>query len=318
VQRAGGGYLLENKGNFFLAQLMLSGVGVKSKPFSEEIFMKQTLLATALILGFSVPAMAQTTAPAAAEASPHTLTANIGLFSSYRFRGIDQTYGKPALQGGFDYAHSSGFYLGNWNSNVSSGAGFPDGSLEMDFYGGYKAAFGDFGLDVGGILYYYPGSEGRALGTKADHGAVTNKELYLAGSWKFLTLKYSYSIDDYFSLRGTGANDGKSTKGTDYLELNAAYDLGDGWGINGHIGRLGLKNVRNGDYTDWKVGVTKDIKGWVIGLSYVDSNAKGSCSKGQFYCFAKSLQDDSGTLDPSSSTKDAGRGIAVLSVSRSF
>ncbi len=286
--------------------------------------MKQTLLATALILGFSVPAMAQTTAPAAAEASPHTLTANIGLFSSYRFRGIDQTYGKPALQGGFDYAHSSGFYLGNWNSNVSSGAGFPDGNLEMDFYGGYKAAFGDFGLDVGGILYYYPGSEGRGLGTKADHGAVTNKELYLAGSWKFLTLKYSYSIDDYFSLRGvdsTGTSTGKSTKGTGYLELNANYDLGDGWGINGHLGRLDMKRVHNGDYTDWKIGVTKDFNGWVVGLSYVDTNAAGKCSGAssyQPYCFAKSLQDDSGTLDPSSSTKDAGRGIAILSVSRSF
>ena len=75
--------------------------------------MKKTLLAALLIAGFAAPSMAQTAAPAAAEASPHTLTANVGLVSSYRFRGIDQTYGKPALQGGFDYAHSSGFYAGN-------------------------------------------------------------------------------------------------------------------------------------------------------------------------------------------------------------
>lgn len=276
--------------------------------------MKKALLATLLVAGFAAPSMAQT-ATAAAEASPHSLTANIGVVSSYRFRGIDQTYGKPALQGGFDYAHSSGFYAGNWNSNVSSGAGFPDGNLEMDFYAGYKASFGDFGLDVGGILYYYPGSEGRALGINADSGAVTNKELYVAGSWKFLTLKYSYSVDDYFALR---SSTGKGTDGTGYLELNANYDLGDGWGINGHIGKLNLKNIGNGDYTDWKVGVTKDVNGWVFGLSYVDTNAEGSCSKGQFYCFTKSLQDDAGVLDASSSTKDAGRGIAILSVSRSF
>ncbi len=61
--------------------------------------MKKTLLAALLVAGFGASAMAQTTAPVAAEASPHTLTANVGLFSSYRFRGIDQTYGKPALQG---------------------------------------------------------------------------------------------------------------------------------------------------------------------------------------------------------------------------
>ena len=151
--------------------------------------MKHTLFATLLSAAFALPAMAQTAAPAAPEAapaSPSPLTANIGLFSDYRFRGIDQTYGKPALQGGIDYAHSSGLYVGNWNSNVSSGAGFPDGNLEMDFYGGYKTTFGDFGLDVGAILYYYPGSEGKVLGTGASSGAVTNKEIYIGGSWKFL------------------------------------------------------------------------------------------------------------------------------------
>lgn len=292
--------------------------------------MKKLIIASALATAFTAPAMAQTAAPTAeAEpASPHALTANAGLFSSYRFRGIDQTYGKPALQGGVDYSHESGLYVGNWNSNVSSGAGFPDGNLEMDFYGGWKKTWGDWGLDLGGIVYYYPGSEGRSLGTKADKGAVTNKELYIGGSWKALSLKYHHSMDDYFSLRGWDANGnstGKSTKGTHYLDLSAIYDLGDGWGINGHVGHLTAKNQHNGSYTDWKIGVTKDFSGWVVGLSYVDTNTEGTCSKNrgtvtdyQPYCFAKSWQDDNGTADVSSSKKDAGRGIAVLSVSHSF
>ena len=279
--------------------------------------MKKILLATLLASAFMTPAMAQT-ASEAPEASP--LTANIGLFSSYRFRGIDQTFGKPAVQGGVDYAHSSGLYVGNWNSNVKSGAGFPDGSLEMDFYGGYKTTFGDFGLDVGGILYYYPGSKARTLDAKANGGAVKNKELYVGGSWKFLSLKYSYSIDDYFSMRGWDANEstGKSTRGTSYLDLSANYDLGDGWGVNGHLGHLYAKNMRKGSYSDWKIGVTKDLSGWVIGLSYIDTNAAGSCSKAEPYCFAKTWDDDNGVADKSSSTKDSGRGIAVLSVSRTF
>src|ERR1051325_11199236 len=113
--------------------------------------MRKTLIAAAFASAFAVPSlvMAQAAAPAAAPASPHTLTGNAGLVTDYRFRRISQTFGKPAFQGGFDYAHSSGFYAGNWNSNVSSGAGFPSGNLEMDFYGGYKATFGDFGIDVG-------------------------------------------------------------------------------------------------------------------------------------------------------------------------
>jgi uncharacterized protein (TIGR02001 family) len=121
----------------------------------ERIIMKtslgSTLLATAVSCALTFPAASHAQTAPAAEASPHTLTANIGLYSSYRFRGIDQTFGKPALQGGFDYAHSSGFYLGNWNSNVNSGAGYPSGNLEMDFYGGWKGTWGDWGLDVGAI-----------------------------------------------------------------------------------------------------------------------------------------------------------------------
>ena len=290
--------------------------------------MKKQIIAAATLAVFAAPGFAQSAAPAAPEAAPlaeHTLTGNLGLFSSYRFRGIDQTFGKPALQGGFDYAHSSGFYAGNWNSNVSSGAGFPDGNIEMDFYGGYKASFGDFGLDVGGIMYYYPGSEAKVLGIKADSGAVTNEELYIGASWKFISLKYSYSLDDYFSLRGwdaTGTGTGKSTKGTSYLDLSANYDLGDGWGINAHIGSLNLKNGYKGDYTDWKLGVSKDIGGWVLAASYIDTNAAGNCSGAssyQFYCFTNSNSESStGSLTTGSHNKDAGRGIAVVSISRTF
>ena len=98
--------------------------------------MKKSLITLALVSAFAAPVFAQSANPSkdeVAPASPHTLTANVGLFSDYRFRGISQTATRPALQGGFDYAHSSGFYVGNWNSNVDASAGYPDGNLEMDF-----------------------------------------------------------------------------------------------------------------------------------------------------------------------------------------
>ncbi|HMW18572.1 MAG TPA: TorF family putative porin [Accumulibacter sp.] len=257
--------------------------------------------------------------PPAAAGVTSPLTGNLSLVSSYRFRGIDQTFGKPALQGGVDFAHASGFYLGNWNSNVNSGAGYPDGTLEMDFYGGYKTSFGDFGVDVGAIYYAYPGSDARGLG-QGRSGAVSNKELYLGGSWKFLSLKYFYAIDDYFSLRGidaSGSNTDQRTRGSQYLDFSLNYDLGDGWGINGHLGRLQLKNVANGNYTDWKVGVSKDLGGWLLAASYIDTNARGHCGGNGFapYCFANSLSESGST---GGRRKDAGRAIAVISVSRSF
>lgn len=283
--------------------------------------MRKSLLAVAVTGVFSCPALVMAEEPA----SPHTVTGNMSIVSDYRFRGIAQTFEKPALQGGIDYSHSSGFYLGNWNSNVSSGAGFPDGNLEMDFYGGYKTSFGDVGIDLGAIYYYYPGSEGRGLGTGADTGAVANKEIYIGASWKFFSAKFYYSIDDYFALRGVnslGASTGEDTKGTTYLDLGASYDLGDGWGINGHIGLLNLDNVHNGDYTDWKIGVTKAVNGWVFGAAYIDTNADGDCTGAtsyQPYCFTNSNSDNgAGAINFGSKTKDAGDGTVVVSVSKSF
>lgn len=296
--------------------------------------MKKLLIASAVASAFALPAFAQTAeapaapvdAPAAEAAPAPALTANVGVFSSYRFRGIAQTYNQPALQGGVDYAHESGFYVGNWNSNVSSGAGYPDGNLEMDFYGGYRKAFGDFGIDGGVYTYYYPGSSGRVLGTGAHSGAVNNKELYIAGSWKFISLKYSYAFDDYFSMRGVDANGnstGASTRGSGYLDLSANYDLGEGWGVNAHVGHLDLKNVANGSYTDWKIGITKDLGGaWIAGLSWIDTNAHGQCSGAssyQPYCMSSSLSDVNGSAQQNTSkTINGGKGIAVVSVSRTF
>jgi uncharacterized protein (TIGR02001 family) len=270
--------------------------------------MNKSLIALALVSAFAAPSFAQTAAPAAEApaASDHTFTGNAGIFSEYRFRGIAQTFAKPAFQGGVDYSHASGFYVGNWNSNVSSGAGFPEGNLEMDFYGGYKIAFGDFGIDVGGIYYYYPGSD---LSGKT----VKNGELYIGGSWKFLSAKYYYAVTDYFNAKGPN---GESTDGTGYFDLSANYDLGNGWGINGHVGYLDFKKVQNADYTDWKLGVTKDINGWVIGLAYVDTNAKGNCGQGQFYCFSNNV--DTTGAQTGSHTMNAGRATGVLSLTKSF
>ncbi len=281
-----------------------------------------SLLAIAVSAALTFPVVGQAqTAPAVAPASPHTLTANIGLFSSYRFRGIDQTYDKPALQGGIDYSHASGFYLGNWNANVNSGAGYPSGNLEMDFYGGWKGAWSDWGLDAGAIYYYYPGThasitQGTALAnaktTSVHTGNVDNTEIYIGSSWKFVSLKYFHSLGDYFSV--------PHSSGSGYLDLSANYDLGDGWGINGHVGRLNFKNYSNGrsngDYTDWKLGVTKDVSGWVIGAAYVGTNAKGSCTPNgagltQPYCFGNDAPG-------ATSTKNAGRDTLIVSVSRTF
>ena len=60
-------------------------------------------------------AAASLAAPAAATAS--TATGNVGAFSEYLYRGVEQSNG-AAIQGGIDYVHDSGLYIGTWASNT--------------------------------------------------------------------------------------------------------------------------------------------------------------------------------------------------------
>jgi len=264
---------------------------------------------TAVSIAIAAAASAASFAVAQQAATPSPVTGNITLASEYRFRGIDQTFGKPAIQGGFDYIHASGIYLGNWNSNVNQGAGYPGSNIEMDLYGGYKRAFGDLGIDAGFIYYAYPGSDAGPSSTvqvrnnrtgSVHSGAVNNKEVYVGGAWKFLSAKYFHSLDDYFSTPGT--------RNTSYVDLAANYDAGNGWGLIAHYGHLNFKGVNDGSYNDWKVGATKDLAGWLFGAAYVATNAKGSCPLDP-YCYANTS---------GSQTRDAGRSTVVFSVSKTF
>src|SRR5499426_1468330 len=114
--------------------------------------MHKFVLSLSMATAIAVPALASA-------ADPSPVTGNMTIASDYRFRGISQTYLGPAIQGGIDYAHASGLYLGNWNSNVASQVYTGGSGIEMDFYGGWKQTFGDIGLDVGAIYYYYPNAE---------------------------------------------------------------------------------------------------------------------------------------------------------------
>jgi uncharacterized protein (TIGR02001 family) len=231
---------------------------------------------------FAQTAAAPAPAPAAAPTPDFIATANVGLFSEYIFRGIAQTAGKPAVQGGFDFAHSSGFYLGTWGSNISwleDFGAYSRSSLEWDFYGGYKANFpgsADWGYDVGTLYYYYPGSRNPGV-VNAD-----SWEIYGAINWKWVSAKVSYSLKDYFGARPTG----EKTDGTVYVDFSAAYPVGEtGISLLAHYGILDVRHDASGDaevgYDDWKLGASYTVpdgtfKGLEIGAYYTGNTAKSA------------------------------------------
>ena len=114
----------------------------------------QIALATALLASVSTFTYAADAAPAPAPTPDWTITGNAALSSDYRTRGISQTDRRAAFSGGFDVAHSSGFYIGNWNSNIDSDF-YTGANLELDFWAGYKGSVEGIGYDIGVFYYYY-------------------------------------------------------------------------------------------------------------------------------------------------------------------
>ncbi len=266
--------------------------------------MKSKLLNSLILAALAVPGVAM--AADAAPASPHTLTSNVSLVSDYLYRGISQTGTKPAIQGGFDYAHASGFYAGVWGSSISwisDGGLAANAGLELDTYLGFKNSFAeDFSYDVGFLRYNYPaGSYVNPI--PANFAKADTNEIYGALGWKWITAKYSYSLGDTFAV--------SQAKGTSYLDLSANYPIPDtGITLGAHYGKQSYKGVSASNlvaagadpsYADYKLSVSKDFSGFVLGLAYSKTNA--STLPGAFY---KVLN------------KDLGKGTAVLSLSRTF
>lgn len=253
------------------------------------------LFAAPLLLS-SAYAIAEEAAPAAAveaaapaePTSPHSLTFNLGLYSEYMFRGTSLSDG-PAIQGGIDYGHSSGFYLGTWFSNIDKeftghGDGLSGGNRsEIDVYAGWAKTFENgFGLNLLANYYYYPDREDSfSFDGSGDGNKQDTLEVSAGLTYKWLTYTFFYIPTDYYGAAKSGTKNGKEdTKGATYNELkfNYALPIAD---LN-FLAKVGYQHTPNllGSYSDVAIGLSrnfsipsagKPIEGFSAGGYYTDT-----------------------------------------------
>lgn len=223
--------------------------------------MKKLILASAITAAF-----AGSFAHAEEAAPEHVVAYNLGATTDYVFRGISQSRNSPALSGGVDYTHSpTGLYAGTWASTISwvndasSALGVVGNTpFELDLYGGKRGEIAAGATyDVGGIYYYYPQH-------KLTGFATNTFEIYGQLGYGPAYLKLNYGLTDVIN---TGA------AGSYYVDAGANIPMMEGLTLNLHGGYFYFKEATNYNYTDWKVGVTKDFGGLTAAFAVTGTNA---------------------------------------------
>ena len=190
-------------------------------------------------------------------ASTADVSGNVGLSSDYIWRGITQTNGDIAVNGGFDLSTDNGFYFGTWASNASAGTA----SMELDVYLGFSGEMAEnMTYDVGYISVIYPGND-----------AADFEEAYVGFNIYGLSILYS-----------DGQNNGPS-----YSEIGYSVDAGPG-SFNISYGEY----EDNGDNT--LVGYDWNIADFTLGFYYYDyeddsSVAGGADDDGAYVSLSKSF-----------------------------
>lgn len=239
-----------------------------------------------LTLAIAAASAVSATSFAVAESVPSPLgefdvSMNVGLASDYIFRGISQTQGNGAIQGGLDVVHESGLYVGTWASNVDFGDDV-DGNVEFDYYVGFGNEITEnVSYDLGWIKYAYPGNS--SLNFSEYYGSLTAYGFTVGGAYS----------DDF------GGDDS-----TLYSYVGYEYTLPYEIGLALQYGKYDFKDATfasgEDSYNDWSIGLTKTLAGLDFGLTYTDTDLSDSDCTGFIgkddYCGANFVLSVSKTL----------------------
>lgn len=236
----------------------------------------QTFSFGALLLASATPAFAQD----AAEPAPAiTINGAVTVVSDYKFRGISQTDGNFAVQGGITVSHASGFYVSAWGSSIDDYVtAHGTAHQELDLIAGFKKAFGGATFDIGALYYVYPGT--RFAG---DNSASDFIEPYASVSYGFGPVTAKATVNYAPKQKALSLNQGLSGGETTALPKNDnLYIAGDlsgaipntPVGLTAHLGHtFGPSWLSIGkEYTDWGLGGTFTYKALTFGVQYVDTD----------------------------------------------
>lgn len=270
---------------------------------------------TASALALSALGSAALAQEAPAPSAPWQVSGTATLASDYLFKGMTQTWNRPALQAGIDLTTEAGFSAGLWASNVSPKV-YAGAHLEIDVSLGYRHALNQDWAVGGGLLsVFYPGgnyNKVRYAPLPSQRYDFTEANLFVAYKW--VTLKYSRTLTDLLGFNaGTGYTGG--TRGSAYLDLSADVPLAEGYVLNLHAGHQNVTadlaaptagGSRNPDFNDYRIALTRSF-------------AQGlSATAGVAWNSNRAFFDATPSNHDLADTRDVGKRRFFVSVSKAF
>ncbi len=249
--------------------------------------------------------------PAPAPVSPWDWAFGGALMSDYNFRGISQSNRGPSVtaysEGRYNVNPSVQLYLASqyWAVTLPTNP-----TAEVDVFGGIRFTAGSFGLDIGGMYYWYPREKqhndfffatGAAPFPTYPNGNATLQqtdfwEVYGKATYEVMKDKFWLGANVYYSPSwlNTGAS-GLFASGTAKIGLPSfqfnVFGVGEvGWYLSGEAGYywLGTADAYPGifavatqlpDYATWNVGFAFTWKVATLDLRYYDTNlSKANCN----------------------------------------
>lgn len=210
------------------------------------------------------PALSEVPIPIASESETlkpvHAFTFRVAALTDNRVGGLSISNFNPVVQGGIDYTHTpTGIYAGasasmiKWIANIGG-----DNNGEWHLNVGKRGDITtDIAYDVGAERYYYPSS----------HLSRNPDTTYVYGqlSYKLINLKYSRTLTNLFG--------NPNSLNSESFDLYSNIPIQYGMTLGLHLGHQNAKNNHRATYSDWKIGVAKEIVGITWTLAAVGTNA---------------------------------------------
>lgn len=192
------------------------------------------------------------------------LSGNAAITSNYIWRGVTQTADQAAGQGGIDWGHDSGLYVGTWVSNVDFSdipAGEYGKGYEMDVYAGFAGEAGGLGYDLGVISYQYPITP-----------EFNFTEAYISGTMSVVTIGLAYTVD-----AASGNDGGVFDSGDMYVNGSVDFSAGKsdvsiyaGSYMFENDGKAGVGEV---DYVHYGASIGKDGFTFAVDKNDIDDGS---------------------------------------------